>query len=37
MPREEEWFLVDDVEEFGMKYGDKIIGALIRSLIGYYF
>lgn len=34
--REEEWFLVDDVEEFWMKLGDKIIGAFIRSLTGYH-
>ena len=36
MPREEEWFLVNDVEEFRMKLGDKIIGAHIRSLTGYH-
>lgn len=37
MPREEERFLVNDIEEFGVKFGDKIIGTLIRSLIGYHF
>ena len=35
MPREEKWLLVNEVKELGVKFGDKIVGTLIRGFLGH--